>query len=112
MQEFSLKITGTASIPEKLETDKAIYIIAELDCYEVSKRNKQDGDNEIVYKTKIVGAAEIKQGDKKQITKDKTKASQRLRWAIEATGRAKGVDDLELYYQQRMNQLIANENEV
>lgn len=109
--EYSLKITGAASIPEALEADKAIYIITELDCYAAEKRNKQDGSYEIVYKTKLVGAAELRQGEKKQISKNKTKASQRLRWAIEAKGRAQGVDDVELFYTNRMNEIISKENE-
>lgn len=112
MNEFSLKITGAASIPEQLDASKSIYIITELECYEVSKKNLQSGDHEITYKTKMIGAAELRQAEKKQISRNKTKASQRLRWAIEAKGRALGVDDVELFYTNRMNEIISKENEV
>lgn len=112
MNEFHLKIRDAAAIPEQLDSSKAIYLVAELDCDEVSKRDNHDGSFTLTYKTKIVGACEIRQGEKKQISKNKTKASQRLRWAIEAKGKALGIEDLELYYTNRMNEIIFKENEV
>lgn len=112
MNEFHLKIRDAAAIPEQLDSSKAIYLVAELDCDEVSKRDNHDGSFTLTYKTKIVGACEIRQGEKKQISKNKTKASQRLRWVLEDEAKEAGVDDLEAYYQSEMQKIISNRKEL
>lgn len=107
---YQLKITGAAELPEALQADKDLAIHAELSIYEVAKRDQGNGDFDIVYKAKIISAIDCIQGDKKIKSKDKTKASQKLRWAIEAKGRATAVEDLEVFYQSEMARLLSEYN--
>lgn len=106
MNQFSLKITGAAALAEQLDATQDLDIQASLSIYEVAKRDLQDGNFEIVYKTKIVSAVECKQKDRAIKGKDRTKASQRLRFALMERARELGRDPEE-FYQSEMNKIIS-----
>lgn len=106
VSEYQLKITGSASLGQAIDTTKSLRVGVDLDIYSVEKFENQDGTTNVRYKAKITSAIDVMQGEKIFKGKDKTKASQRLRWALEAKGRALGLDP-EVYYQETMNKIIS-----
>lgn len=108
MNEYSLKITGAAELPGQIDASKDVTIHAELSVYEVAKRDLQDGNFQIVYKSKIISAIEVEQGSTKMASKDPLRASQRLRRAIQDKGARLGVADTEQYYQDTINTFISS----
>lgn len=106
MLEYELKIIGSFALADALDTTQDILVTVPASLYSAEKIDLHDGSFLVRYKAKVNGPAEFTQGAKKQRTKDTTKMSVRLRWAIEAKGRALGVPDLEQYYQTTMQALL------
>lgn len=106
MNEYSLKITGSAALPEQLDATKSLTITAKLDIYEVAKRDNQDSTFTIVYKAKITSEVSVQQSDKVIYHKDTSRASQRLRLAITAYALEQKIEDTESFYQSTVETLI------
>jgi hypothetical protein len=84
--EYQIKITGGISIPESLDTKKAVMVGVEVDLFSAEKRDKQDGDFVIIYKGRAVGFPIVSQGEKKYKAQIKNKKSQLWRWKIQEYG--------------------------
>lgn len=98
----------TCELSEPLDPAKRLYFKSEADVYETAYQDCQENNfyNQ-VFKAKIVGATQIKQGgDKIILGKSKRSPSQRLRIAIST------IDSSEEYYQKIMNKIILNIEEV
>ncbi len=106
MNEYQLKIVGAAELGQQIDTTKSLRIGIDVDVYSVEKFDNQDGTFTVRYKAKISSAIDVMQGEKIFKGKDKSKASQRLRWAIEAKARELGKD-LEEFYQSEMKRIIS-----
>ena len=80
--EYQIKITGGISIPESLDTQKAVMLGVESHIYEAAKRDKEDGDFIIIYKARAVGFPIVSQGEKKYLAKVKSSKSKAFRWKL------------------------------
>ncbi len=105
MNEYQLKIVGAAELGQQIDTTKSLRVGVDVDVYSVEKFDNQDGTATVRYKAKISSAIDVMQGEKIFKGKDKSKASQRLRWVIEAKARGLGLDPEE-YYQSEINKII------
>ena len=72
----------TAEIDGELDRDARTILLTEVEIYEVATRDNQDGTFDQVYKAKVVGATDIKQGEKLVKGKSKRSWSQKLRQAV------------------------------
>lgn len=107
INQYKVKLnTFTAELPEPLDETKRTYILTETDIYAVESRDCQDGTHDVIYKCKVVGSTEVKQGDRKIISKSKRTNSQKLRQAVWS------INESEEYYDWFMNKLIVNLEEV
>ncbi len=107
MNSYSLKIIGRSELSDAIDTSKRFNIKGgELECYEVAKRDLQNGDFELIYKAKFTGPIEIEAAGKKILGKDKTRKSKKLRGAIYY------LDENEEFYDIFMDKLILNVEEV
>lgn len=80
--EYQIKILGSISIPESLDTQKAVMLGVESHIFEAAKRDKEDGDFIITYKARAVGFPIVSQGEKKYATQVKSSKSKAFRWKV------------------------------
>lgn len=108
-----LHITGGASITEDLELETTYLLSAEITTKSVGdQRSNGDGTVNLHTKAGITGLVVLTKGDKVIEGHAKTsKASQKLRFEIEARADKKGVDR-EQYYQSLMSKIIDRIDEV
>lgn len=108
IDKYKIKVsTFAAELEAPLNRDLRTILQTEVEIYEVSTIDNQDGTFDEVYKSKVVGSTIVKQGDNKPIIgKSKRSASQRLRWAFN------DINESEDFYQIYMNKLIENLPEV
>lgn len=113
MEDNFLNITGSALINETLDNDQAYLLTAEITTFSTGeKRSLQNGEYTLHHKAKISGNVILQKGDKVITGRVKTsKASQKLRFELEARADAKGVDR-EQYYQNTISKLIDRIDEV
>ena len=104
INQFKIKInTFTAEITEPIDPKLRSLITLEVDFYEESLRDLQNGEYDKVFKGKLCGICIVKQGDKKPIlAKSKRSPSQRLRMAIYS------INPSEEFYEKTMNKIISN----
>ena len=107
INSYILRITGGAELPGELDTKNTIHLSAEVDIYEVSKKDNFDGTFDIIYKAKPSGIVETVQGDIKMRGKDKKRMSQKLRAIMYIQARDAG-EDTNAYYEKWMGKLISN----
>ena len=105
---FTIRITGTGELPEALDASKTYKLSGSVDCYSVEKKDLQNGEFEVLYKTKWTSAIELEEGGKKIVGTDKKRMSQKLRANIYVYGQELGVPDDEMFYQSLMGKIISN----
>jgi hypothetical protein len=104
-----LKITGGAELNGKIDTAKSFKINAELDCYEVSKKDNQDGTFDISYKARITSPIEVTQGDTKIKGRDKRRWSQKWRSLLYFDWKESGaIGEQETYYDIMQEKMYRN----
>jgi len=96
----------TTELDKPLETNLRSAIITEVEIYETAYRDKQDGTYDQIYKSKVCGATEIKQGGILVKGKSKRTQSKKLRQALWS------INPEEEFYQDIMNKIICNIEEV
>ena len=81
---------------------------AELSCYEVSKKDNEDGTFDISYKCRITSPIELEQGGKPIKGIDRTSESKKTRYCIKELGFELGESDEEFYkiFQQKLRSNI------
>jgi hypothetical protein len=109
INSYQLKITGASELPQQIDTTKTFKINAELDCYEVSKKDNQDGTFDISYKSRITSPIEVSQGDVKIKGKDKKRWSQKMRALLYFHWKEDGeIGEQDAYYDIYMNKIYNN----
>jgi len=107
INEHILKIAGGAYLGNEIDPSKTLKVkSADIDIYEVSERDNNDGTFNKIYKGKITSAVEIEQGDKVIRGTDKTKKSVKLRFAIQCLADELGEEDREFFYKTVMEKII------
>jgi len=102
----------TAEIDEPLDRELRSLVTCEVDIYDVSHPDNEDGTVNEVYKAKLVGTTIVKQGEKKPIiAKSKRSQSQKMRFSVERVADEVGVSGEELYIKMT-NKIIAHPLEV
>lgn len=107
MNEHYLKISDSAMIEHPLQMDMEYQLTGIISTYGADKRSNNDGEFKYTYKAKFTSHIALIQGEKVITAKDKSKASVRLRRAIEKIGTETGEEDLEEYYQKSVNKIIS-----
>ena len=112
VNENILKITGSASLPEKLDLSKDYKLMIEGSVYKVEYSDNQDGTLNRIHKLKLItGEIETEKGWTK--LKDKTRWSQKLRVSIFAYGQEHFPEiDEEQFYESVMRGLVANADQL
>lgn len=108
ISEHILKLTGSHPLSEPLDATKYARITTEIQIYEVSKRDNQDGSYTLVYKAKAVSAVDAEQSGKVIKGKDKKSWSKKMRGGIYILGQEIGVADDEQFYDEFMPKIIAH----
>jgi hypothetical protein len=110
INDYQLRIVGSASLGQELEPDKRIKIMTELEVNEVTKRDNKDGSYDLIYKASICSHIDVQQGEKVWRGKDTKSMSKRLRGAIfHLQDEMEEMDkEPEEFYQMVMGQLIGN----
>lgn len=100
IDKYKLTLTRfTCELSGGLDSNKRIIVQTEAEIYEVAHPDNCDGTFDEVYRSKVVGATEIKQFGKKPLVvkgKSKRSLSQQLRIAFMA------ISPEEEFYQQNM----------
>ena len=105
--ENYLRITDKAIIEASLEDETEYEFVGQITTCGKNTTPDGEGSELITHKARFTGSVTLIKGDKTLIKgRDKTKASQRLRWAIEAQARQEGAEDVEQFYQNEINRLI------
>lgn len=91
------------------EIDPALrsFILTEVEIYETAMRDNQDGTFNKIFKAKVVGATEVRQGGKVVKGKSKRSNSKRLHGKLHYDAKEENVDGDE-FYDQFMEKLIPN----
>lgn len=97
----------TTELEGELDRSLRSYVLTEVEIYSTESIDNQDGSYNLLYKSKVVGATQIKQGDKAVKGKSKRSQSQKFRYAVMGLGEKLGHDQ-EQFYDNYMNKLIAN----
>lgn len=113
INDRTISITGSASISEDLLNDTAYLLSAEVTTYSVGdQRSNSNGTVDVRNKAKISGVVVLQKGDTIIHGHVKTsKASQKLRFDIEALADALG-EDREKFYQSYISKLIEHTDQV
>lgn len=78
INEHILRITGSASLPEKLDY-KDYLISINADVTDIQKKRREDGTYDFIYKARMLTCDVLKDNGEVLTSKDKTKISQKLR---------------------------------
>lgn len=78
INEHILRITGSSSLPEKLDY-KDYLISVTADVTDIQKKRREDGTFDFLYKARMLTCDVLKENGKVIAGKDKTKISQKLR---------------------------------
>jgi len=80
----TIKIIGTAEIPEPLIRKHEYHLMLCADCDEVTCKDNYDGKENLIWKLKLKGSADIitDNGEKVIVAKAKGSKSSKLRWGI------------------------------
>lgn len=101
----------TTELEDELDSNLRCFVLTEVEVYETAMRDNEDGTFDRIVKAKVVGATEIKQGDKTVKGKSKRKLSQRLRGALYYRAEADGLN-IDEEYEKFMNWLIVHNTTV
>lgn len=78
VNEHILRITGSASLPEKLDY-KSYLVSANVDVTDIKKKRREDGTYDFIYSGRMLTAEVLKDNGEVLTAKDKTRISQKLR---------------------------------
>ena len=107
INQYKLRITSfTSELTAPIDPEKRTIIQTEVELYETSLRDNNDGTFDKIYRGKVVGATDCTQGDKVLKGKSKRTQSQKLRNVIYARNPS------EEYYEEIMGKIIGNIDEV
>ena len=108
INQYKIKInTFSAEINEPVDPKLRSLITMEVDFYEESLRDLQNGEYDKVFKGKLCGSCIVKQGTKKPIlAKSKRSPSQKLRQAIF------NLNPDEQYYEIVISKIVSNVEEI
>lgn len=95
-----------AELPGPIDRDARTVITSEVAIYEVSHPDNEDGTYNEIYKSKVCGATEVQQGDKRLKGKSKRSNSTKLRHRCYAQVQDEG------YYDWFMNGIMMNFDDV
>lgn len=109
INDRTIAITGNASITEDLLNDTEYLLTAEITTYSVGdQRSNNNGTVDVRNKAKISGVVVLQKGETVIHGHAKTsKASQKLRFDIEALADAEGKER-EAFYQWYIGKIIEN----
>ena len=113
VNEYIIKVMGSASIPLPLENDTDYNITADIGVYSVEDSSNQDGTFNRKYKSKLLGNTEIIPKGQSPI-KAKVKGStwsQQLRMTLLDEWRLKGTGTFDEYYEKEMSDIIRERKE-
>lgn len=103
IDKIKIKVNSfSAELPEGLDRNQRTFVLTETEIYEVSTQDNQDGTFNEIYRAKVVGSTEVRQGDKKVVGKSKRSQSQKLRQAFWC------INPDEDFYQSEMSKIITN----
>jgi len=107
IDKYKIKVYSfTAELEGFLKRDQRTIIQTEVDISSVESVDNNDGTYDEIYRAKVVGATECKQGG--LIVKGKSKRTQSQKWRNTLWN----INPSEEYYEQIMNKMIANPEEV
>lgn len=107
IDKYKIKIKAfTAELEEPLDRTRRCFILTEAEIHDVSHPDNHDGTFNEVFTAKVVGATEIKQGNRVVKGKSKRRYSQRLRGQIFYKSEEEGKD-AEKEYEKFMQFLLA-----
>jgi len=106
VNKYLLKITGSAELEQELNAKKDVFLNMPIAIYSCEYSDQQDGTVNIIYKSKVCGAIEARQGDVKIKGKDPSKMSQKMRSRIRWFGEGFVVADTEGYYEAMIKELM------
>ena len=94
----------SAELPGQLDAEKRTTVKIEVDIYETSYRDNQDGTHDLIYKSKLVGSTIVDQLGMKEkyICKSKRTPSQRLRAKLFT------INPSDEYYELILEKLLNN----
>jgi hypothetical protein len=112
INEYTIKLSGKASIPKELQTGRNYNIAVEMCCDGYEVKDAENGKDNIVYSMKPFGQVIISNPEGKKIYSTmKGKKSVTLRMAImRLYDRVQPSCEFEIFYEQEMNKLIAEKN--
>ena len=108
INEFKIKLTGTANIPKELDNSSMWdLVIKNAEIRKKSYDPNDDGTENLTHTLKISELSEVQLVGQNEILAAKKKGSQSkvLRWAIQQIADEKG-EDREEYYQKTMTKII------
>lgn len=108
IDEHILRITGSVNLPSELELGKRYNSQIEIDVYDVSEIDNQDGTINRKYKVKMTGVCLIDDGNNIIKAKSKSSISQKLHAAIWYYHNQEGiVEDFDEYYEKIGKKIVA-----
>lgn len=107
IDKYKLRLTSfTAELTDELDPTQRTIVQTEVEIYETSQRDNNDGTHDQIYRAKVVGATECVQGGVLVKGKSKRSQSQKLRSVLY------NINPSEEYYEEMMNKIIGNIDEV
>ena len=103
IDKYKLKVASfTTELEKHLDRNKRTIVQTEVEIYEVSSQDNNDGTYNEVYKAKVVGATTCDQGGIVVKGKSKRIQSQRLRATLW------NINPSEEFYEATMNKILDN----
>jgi hypothetical protein len=107
IDRYKLKVRShEIELEAPLDRDKRLFVLSEMEIFEVGSVDNNDGSFNQVFKAKLVGSSEIKQEGKIVKGKSKRSSSQKLRQAIWV------INSDEEFYESVMGKIIRNLEDV
>lgn len=110
IDKYKLSVSRfTTELEEPLDKSLRGVILTEIDIYAVEDRDNQDETYDRVYKAKVVGATEVRQGgEKPRVVKGKSKRSLSERWR----GAVYYHDPSDEYYERIMEKMLTHSEQI
>jgi len=107
INDYILKIIGSSSLPQPLNTDKDYTFLIKAEIDTESKKDLKDGKIDIIYKYRQIEATIVDEKQNMIFSKDRRSRSQRLRGRIYIWQKDNGIPmDDEAYYNMMLDKII------
>jgi hypothetical protein len=106
LNENIIRITGTASIPAELETDRDYKLMLDASCESKARKTRHDGTFDYHYQLQLISGEVIT--DKGETIQIKDKKSWSQKWRKLVIGRGYDYDDFEAYLFSQADELFKN----